>query len=309
MRKKKIKTDSVTYTVLISGCCKMSKYGEALSFMEEIMHLKLPLSKEVYSSAICAYSKQGQIVEAESTFNLMKSSGCYPDVVTYTAMLDAYNAAENWEKAYALFEEMEASSIKLDTIACAALMRSFNKGGQPGRVLSLAESMREKEIPFSDTIFFEMVSACSILQDWRTAVDMIKYIEPSLPVISSGCLNQFLHSLGKSGKIETMLKLFFKMLASGADVNLNTYSILLKNLLSSGNWRKYLEVLQWMEDAGIHPSKEMYHDISSFSQKCCGNENAAVIRERLESLKREFGDQISTSQPCESLVMESHSFA
>lgn len=42
-----------------------------------------------------------------------------------------------------------------------------------------------------------------------------------------------------------------------------------------------MQVLQWMEDAGIHPSKEMYHDISSFSQKCCGNENAAVIRERL----------------------------
>lgn len=128
------------------------------------------------------------------------------------------------------------------------------------------------------------VSFAIRLQDWRTAVDMIKYIEPSLPVISSGCLNQFLHSLGKSGKIETMLKvsqifsqryyvtknindfpphwyllqypvfllfyfscvqLFFKMLASGADVNLNTYSILLKNLLSSGNWRKYLEVRYW----------------------------------------------------------------
>lgn len=57
---------------------------------------------------------------------------------------------------------MEASDIKLDTIACAALMRSFNKGGQPGRVLSLAQSMREKEIPFTDTILFEMVSACSM---------------------------------------------------------------------------------------------------------------------------------------------------
>jgi hypothetical protein len=36
-----------------------------------------------------------------------------------------------------------------------------------------------------------------------------------------------------------------------------------------------------MEDAGIHPSYEMYHDISSFSEKCCGAENAAVIKERL----------------------------
>lgn len=36
-----------------------------------------------------------------------------------------------------------------------------------------------------------------------------------------------------------------------------------------------------MEDAGIHPSNEMFHDISSYSQKCCGHENAAVIKERL----------------------------
>ena len=53
-----MKPDFVTFTVLISGCCKMSRYNEALSFWEEMMHLKLPLSKEVYSSVICAYSKK-----------------------------------------------------------------------------------------------------------------------------------------------------------------------------------------------------------------------------------------------------------
>lgn len=42
-----------------------------------------------------------------------------------------------------------------------------------------------------------------------------------------------------------------------------------------------MQVLQWMKDAGINPSNEMYRDISSFSQKCCGAENAAVIKERL----------------------------
>jgi pentatricopeptide repeat protein len=57
---------------------------------------------------------------------------------------------------------MKENDVKLDTIACAALMRAFNKGGQPGRVFSLAQSMREKDIPLSDTIFVEMVSACSL---------------------------------------------------------------------------------------------------------------------------------------------------
>jgi hypothetical protein len=57
---------------------------------------------------------------------------------------------------------MEEYNIQPDTIACSALMRAFNKGGDPSKVLILAEFMREKEIPLSDAIFFEMVSACSL---------------------------------------------------------------------------------------------------------------------------------------------------
>ncbi|KAK8563342.1 hypothetical protein V6N12_035490 [Hibiscus sabdariffa] len=299
MRKKKVIADSVTYTVLISGCCNLSKYKEALEFLDDMVGLKIPLTKEVYSSLICVYSKQGQVAEAESVFNMMKVAGCSPDVVAYTAMLHAYNAAaasklvishanmfnlfvstpsslagkstalrtensvlfnasENWAKASSLFLEMEENDIQPDSIACSALMRAFNKGGQPTNVLVVAEYMREKAIPLNDTVLFEMVSACSILQDWKTTVDLIKLMEPWFPSVSIGLLHQLLHLLGKCGKIESMMK-----------------------------------VLQWMEDAGIQPSKGMFVDIVSFSQKGCGAEYADKIQERLESMRRS-GDQNSS---------------
>lgn len=70
--------------------------------------------------------------------------------------------AEKWDKACVLFQEMETNGIELDSIACSALMRAFNKGGQPSKVLVLTEFMRDKEIPMTDSIFFEMVSACSL---------------------------------------------------------------------------------------------------------------------------------------------------
>lgn len=57
---------------------------------------------------------------------------------------------------------METNNIEPDSIACSALMRAFNKGGQPSKVLLVAEFMREKDITFSDSIFFEMVLACSL---------------------------------------------------------------------------------------------------------------------------------------------------
>ncbi|OWM67253.1 hypothetical protein CDL15_Pgr000705 [Punica granatum] len=234
MKKKKVKPDPVTYTVLISGCCKMSKYAEALEFLDEMMVARVPLTKE------------GKLAEAESMFTAMKTAGCSPDVVTYTTMLHAYNAAENWEQACLLYQEMETNNIMPDIIAYSALMKSFNRGGQPSKVLVLAQSMREKDIAFTEATFFEMVSACSI-----------------------------------SGKTEIMMKLFYKIVGSGAEINVSTYSILLKNLLALGNWRKYIEVLQWMGDSGMQPSNGMYRDIYSFAQRSAGAENATIIYNRI----------------------------
>lgn len=72
------------------------------------------------------------------------------------------SCSENWEKACALFEEMETIGVQPDSIACSTVMRALNKGGQSSKVLTLAEHMREKGIPFSDSIFFEIISACSL---------------------------------------------------------------------------------------------------------------------------------------------------
>ncbi|KAL7225285.1 hypothetical protein ACSBR1_020631 [Camellia fascicularis] len=186
----------------------MSKYDEALEFLRE---KKFPCPRR---STHLRSAPTGQLTEAESMFTMMKMEGCCPDVITYTTMIHAFNAVENWEKASAIFLEMEMNDY------------------------SLAEFMRD--IPFNDATFFEMVSACSMLQDWRTTMYLIKMMEPSFPVISVGLLNQLLHFIGKSGKIETMMKLFYKIVATGTEINFSTYSILLKNLLAAGNWRKIL---------------------------------------------------------------------
>jgi len=42
-----------------------------------------------------------------------------------------------------------------------------------------------------------------------------------------------------------------------------------------------MQVLQWMEDAGIQPSNEMYNDILFFAQRSGGAEYAVVIQERV----------------------------
>lgn len=68
---------------------------------------------------------------------------------------------EKWEKACELFLEMESNGVEPDSIACSALMRAFNKGGEPSNVFIMMDLMREKEVPFSGAVFFEIFSACN----------------------------------------------------------------------------------------------------------------------------------------------------
>lgn len=124
-------------------------------------------------------------------FSMMKMEGFHPDVIAYTTMLNAYSVggrlsctfhsigicwlhaidpynseqfylAENWEKAFAVFQDMELNDVHPDAIACSALMRSFNRGCQPDKVLLVADFMRERNIPFTEAVLFELVSASSM---------------------------------------------------------------------------------------------------------------------------------------------------
>ncbi|XP_020100290.1 pentatricopeptide repeat-containing protein At2g41720 isoform X2 [Ananas comosus] len=282
MKENNAKPDSVTFNILISGSCKVGKFTESLKLLDEMTELQIPLSKEVYSSLICVYSKQGQLVEAESIFNRMREAGCFPDVITYTAMIHAYSIAENWKRAWDLFQDMAGRGIEPDPIACSSLMEVLNRGCQPEMVIQLVELMREKHIPLNPSASYEIIFSCSMLRDWRTAIQVIEHMEPSFSSTSLGILNQLLHFLGKCGKIETMMKIFFKILASCSNVGCATYSILLKNLLAAGKWRKYIEVLQWMEDAGIQPAAYMYRNVISYAWKENSMEYVALIQEKIK---------------------------
>lgn len=73
-----------------------------------------------------------------------------------------FHISDDWEKAFAIFQEMELGGVQPDSVACSTLMRAFNRGCQPEKVMLAAEFMKEKKIPFTDAIFFEIISACSV---------------------------------------------------------------------------------------------------------------------------------------------------
>jgi pentatricopeptide repeat protein len=81
------------------------------------------------------------------------------------------------------------------------------------------------------------------------------------------------------------MKLFYKMVTSCSTVGLSTYAVVLRNLLVVGKWRKYIEVLQWMEDSGVHPTLYMFQNVLPYIWRENGMDFAATMQEKISSLR------------------------
>ncbi|KAJ6870606.1 hypothetical protein NC652_036299 [Populus alba x Populus x berolinensis] len=111
-------------------------------------------------------------------------AGCLRDVVTYTMMIHAFNAAELWKKTCALLQEIKGVQYPTIHYCMFSADEAFNKGGDPSK---------------------HMKFGCR-LRDWRITTDLIKLMEPSFSAVSIGLLNPLRHLLVKSGKIESIMK-------------------------------------------------------------------------------------------------------
>lgn len=49
-----------------------------------------------------------------------------------------------------------------------------------------------------------------------------------------------------------------------------------------------MQVMQWMEDAGVPPSAHMYDKILFFAQTSAGTEKGAFIRERIGKVTKDI---------------------
>lgn len=59
--------------------------------------------------------------KAAEVFEEMQGQGCTPDVVTYTALISAYEKGGQWRRALGAFEQMRAQRCKPDAIVYNAI--------------------------------------------------------------------------------------------------------------------------------------------------------------------------------------------
>jgi pentatricopeptide repeat protein len=67
--------------------------------------------------------------KAAEVFEEMQNQGCTPDVVTFTALISAYEKGGQWERALGAYEHMRAQRCKPDSIVFNAIIDTLWETG------------------------------------------------------------------------------------------------------------------------------------------------------------------------------------
>nr|CAB3456087.1 unnamed protein product [Digitaria exilis] len=228
---------------------------------------------DIYGMMIRLHARHNQVDQARGLFFEMQEWRCKPDADTYNSLIHVHARAGQWRWAINIMENMQRAAGKLTEAEYT--FSSMKESGCFPDVLTYTAMIKA----YSDDVRFLLL--CNRLREWKIASEIIEHLDSSLSTISVGTLNHLLNFLGKCGKTESMMKLFYKMVTSCSTVGLSTYTVLLRNLLIVGKWRKYIEVLQWMEDAGVRPTLYMYQSVLPYIWRDNGMDYVILMQEKI----------------------------
>lgn len=94
------------FSIVMKALCDHRKVEEAGSLFGRMLESGVKPKLVVYNSVISMLCKLGDLDNAHGVFEIMNNNRCFPDSLTYIALIHAHCECKNWKIAYELLVEM-----------------------------------------------------------------------------------------------------------------------------------------------------------------------------------------------------------
>ncbi|CAI8613385.1 unnamed protein product [Vicia faba] len=94
------------YSIVMKALCDHRKVEEAGNLFGRMLETGLKPKLVVYNSVILMLCKLGDLDNAHGVFEIMNKNRCFPDSLTYIALIHAHCEFKNWKIAYEFLVEM-----------------------------------------------------------------------------------------------------------------------------------------------------------------------------------------------------------
>lgn len=143
---KGFKPDIIAYNTMIEGLLRVNKKTDVIKLFE-VMKVKGPTPNvRSYTVLIRDLCKHMKMTEAVKCFDEMIDSGCQPDAVVYTCLITGFGNQKKMDKVYGLLKEMKEKGCPPDGHTYNALIKLMTNRRMPDDAVRIYKKMVESGI-------------------------------------------------------------------------------------------------------------------------------------------------------------------
>lgn len=261
MEARGIACNEVTYHALLATSARANLLDESFQIHEEMVSYGLKPSREFFTTLITLCGRTRNMKKAIDIHAHMIASGTESSVITYNALLTACRCSGNVEAGDAcldILDSMKGTSCFPDVVTYSTLIDILGRFGRFGDVSKILDEMSKNGIQPNLVTYTSVISALTRAGDLRGALrvlhDMENHgIKPNVYTFSS-----LIYGAGRSKNIEMISQILGMMESRGVAPSQVTFSTLLQVALRTGKRQFLEEVLGTLErDSRLRGSPQL----------------------------------------------------
>ncbi|GMP34819.1 hypothetical protein CsSME_00007533 [Camellia sinensis var. sinensis] len=268
--------------VRILGKAKM--VNKALSIFYQMKGRKCKPTASTYNSIILMLMQEGHHEKVHELYNEMCNEGnCFPDTVTYSALISTFGKLGREDSAIRLFDEMRENGLHPTAKIYTTLIGIYFKLGMVEKALGLVQKMKEKGCAPTVYTYTEVIKGLGKAQRVEEAYSIF------MNMLKEGCkpdvvlINNVINILGRAGRLADAIRHFEDMESLHCTPNVVTYNTVIKALFECK--APASEASSWFERMkanGVTPSSFTYSILIDGFCKTNRVEKALLLLEEMD---------------------------
>ncbi|CAA0824738.1 Pentatricopeptide repeat-containing protein -chloroplastic [Striga hermonthica] len=241
---------------------------------------------QVYNAMMGVYARNGQFSKVQGLLDLMRKSGCEPDLISFNTLINARlkSGPMTQNLGLELLDQVRRSGVKPDIITYNTLISGCSRESNLKEAVSVFQDMKANKCEPDLWTYNAMLSVygrCGLPGEAERVFNELgsKGFAPDAVTY-----NSLLHAFAREGKVEKVKEICEEMMKMGFAKDEMTYNTIIHMYGKKGKHELALQVYRDMETFGRHPDAVTYTVlIDSFGKANKMEEAAKLMSDMLDS--------------------------
>ncbi|XVF69895.1 hypothetical protein PTKIN_Ptkin11bG0117900 [Pterospermum kingtungense] len=258
----KIKFNSATYNIMISGWSKLGRVSEMERILKASIADGFTPSCTTFSYLIEGLGRAGRIDDAVEIFDCMKEKGCIPDTTVYNAMISNFISIGDFDECMKYYKGLLDSKSDPDFDTYTKLISAFLKAQKVADALQVFDEMLVQGIVPTTGSFTSFIEPLCNYGPPHAAMMFYKKARRFGCKISLKAYKLLLMRLSRFGKCGMLLNLWEDMQESGHTSDMEVYEHVINGLCNIGHLENAVLVMEEALQNGFCPSRVIYSKLN-----------------------------------------------